>query len=80
MLFGPAGSFRRNVLDDTLKRAGISDSQAARVFPPMLRRRILARVDARIEKGVTLAEVVSLVRAEPMFQRLKARIGKGAEA
>jgi len=76
--FATSRRFKRRLLEAALRTEGIPDVAADGLLPPILRRRLLAKKCFRVEKGVTLSEIIRLERAEPMFRRLLA--GKRSDA
>ena len=65
---------RRKVLLSTMKREGIPDVLSDTLLPPIIRRRLIAQNCKSIEKGVTLKDIVGLIRAEPILRHLAASV------
>ena len=76
--YAASRALRRGILEKTLKRSGIPDVREDKLLPTVLRRRLLARHCTQIEAGVTLADIVRMERAQPMFRRIERRIKREA--
>ena len=71
--YAKSRALRRRMLEQALRKEGIPDVTKDGLLPPILKRRLLTKGCLKVEKGVTLTEIIKLERAEPMFKRLEAK-------
>ena len=71
--YAESRALRRRMLKQALRKEGIPDVTKDGLLPPILKRRLLTKGCLKVEKGVTLTEIIKLERAEPMFKRLEAK-------
>lgn len=69
--FAASRNLRRRLLEKALRKEGIPDVRNDGLLPRVLKRRLVARGVRSIERGVTLATIVSLERAAPELDRLE---------
>lgn len=65
---------RHRILLSALKHEGVPNVLADTLLPSIIHKKLIAKGCNFIERGVTLAEIVRLIRAEPVFRRLRAKI------